>query len=157
MKIHLQTRAEGHAVNPRSRRGFTLVELLLVLVILGTLAAIVVPKFSGRTEQARIVAAVTQISNFGVALDAFEIDCGYYPKGKDGLEELVLQPRDEPNWRGPYVQGKIPLDPWGNEYIYECPGRHNSDRSYDLMSMGPDGRAGGEDDITNWQQNDNRR
>jgi len=156
MKIHLQARTKGHAVTPRSRSGFTLVELLLVLVILGTLAAIVVPKFSGRTEQARITAAVTQISNFGVALDAFEIDCGYYPKGKSGLEDLVVQPRDEPNWRGPYVKGEIPLDPWGHEYIYECPGRHNTDRSYDLMSMGPDGRVGGDDDITNWA-NDNRR
>ncbi len=156
MKIHMQTRAQGPAAS-RSRRGFTLVELLLVLVILGTLAAIVVPKFTGRTEQARIVAAKTQISNFGVALDAFEIDCGYYPKGKDDLDELVVQPRDEPNWRGPYIKGEVPVDPWGNEYIYECPGRHNSDKSYDLMSMGPDARAGSEDDITNWQQADNRR
>ena len=155
MKIHIQARAEGPAA-PRSRRGFTLVELLLVLVILGTLAAIVVPKFSGRTEQARIAAAKTQISNFGVALDAFEIDCGYYPKGKNGLEELVVQPRDEVNWRGPYVR-EIPVDPWGNEYIYECPGRQNSDKLYDLMSMGPDGHAGSDDDITNWQQTDNRR
>ncbi len=133
------------------RRGFTLVELMLVLVILGTLAAIVVPKFSGRTEQARVTAATTQISNFGVALDAFEVDCGYYPKGKSGLQDLVVQPRDETNWKGPYIKGDVPKDPWGNEYIYECPGRHN-DKSYDLMSTGPDGRANTDDDITNWQQ-----
>lgn len=134
-----------------SRAGFTLIELLLVLVILGILAAIVVPKFSGRTEQARITAAQSQIATFGTALDAFEVDNGYYPKGKNGLEDLVQQPRDAKNWRGPYLKGQVPLDPWGNPYIYECPGKHNPS-SYDLMSMGPDGREGGDDDITNWQQ-----
>lgn len=140
----------------RGQRGFTLVELLLVLVILGTLAAIVVPKFSGRTEQARVTAAQTQISNFGVALDAFEVDCGYYPKGKSGLQDLVVQPRDESNWKGPYIKGDVPLDPWQHDYIYECPGRHN-DKAYDLMSMGFDGRVGGDDDISNWQQPNTKR
>jgi general secretion pathway protein G len=135
-----------------SRSGFTLVELLLVLVILATLAAIVVPKFSGRTEQARVTAAQTQISNFGVALDSFEVDCGFYPKGKSGLQDLVTQPRDAANWHGPYIKGEIPKDPWGQEYVYECPGKHN-DKSYDIMSMGPDGRTGGDDDICNWQTN----
>lgn len=135
----------------RRRRGFTLVELLLVLVILGTLAAIVVPKFAGRTEQARVTAAQAQIANFGVVLDAFEVDNGYYPKGKDGLDDLIVRPRDAQNWRGPYLKGEIPKDPWGNEYVYECPGKYNED-SYDLMSAGPDGRAGGDDDITNWTQ-----
>ncbi len=135
--------------------GFTLIELLLVLVILGVLAAIVVPKFSGRTEQARITAAVTQVSNFGVALDAFEVDNGYYPKGKGGLEDLVIQPKDAQNWRGPYIK-QIPMDPWNNPYIYEAPGKHN-DTSYDLMSMGPDGRIGGGDDITNYDDATRRR
>lgn len=129
--------------------GFTLIELLLVLVILGILAAIVVPKFAGRTEQARITAATTQINSFATALDAFEVDNGYYPKGKSGLQDLVEQPRDAQNWHGPYVKD-IPKDPWNNEYIYECPGRNNPS-SYDLMSMGPDKRVGGDDDITNWQ------
>lgn len=143
--------------NRVARSGFTLVELLLVLVILGTLAAIVVPKFSGRTEQARVTAATTQISNFGVALDSFEVDMGYYPKGKSGLQDLVTQPREGANWKGPYIKGEIPKDPWGNEYIYECPGKHN-DQSYDMMSMGFDGRVGGDDDITNWSQgNSNKR
>lgn len=135
--------------------GFTLIELLLVLVILGVLAAIVVPKVSGRTEQARITAAVTQVSNFGVALDAFEVDNGYYPKGKGGLEDLVIQPKDAQNWRGPYIK-QIPMDPWNNPYIYEAPGKHN-DTSYDLMSMGPDGRIGGGDDITNYDDATRRR
>jgi general secretion pathway protein G len=135
-----------------SRSGFTLIELLLVLVILGILAAIVVPKFSGRTEQARQTAAQSQISTFGTALDAFEVDTGHYPKGKNGLLDLVQQPRDGQNWKGPYMKNEIPKDPWGFDYIYECPGKHNPS-SYDLMSVGPDGKVGGDDDITNWQQN----
>ncbi len=135
----------------RSAQGFTLIELLLVLVILGILAAIVVPKFSGRTEQARVTAAQSQIATFGTALDAFEVDNGYYPKGKNGLFDLVQQPSDAQSWRGPYLKSEIPADPWGNAYIYECPGKNNPS-SYDLMSLGPDGRVGGEDDITNWQQ-----
>ena len=119
--------------------------------ILGILAAIVVPKFSGRTEQARQTAAQSQIATFGTALDAFEVDTGYYPKGKNGLLDLVQQPRDAQNWKGPYMKNEIPKDPWGNDYIYECPGKHNPS-SYYVMSMGPDGKAGGDDDITNWQQ-----
>src|SRR5437867_12975782 len=133
------------------RRAFTLIELLLVLVILGILAAIVVPKFSGRTEQARQTAALSQIATFGTALDAFEVDNGYYPKGKNGLVDLVQAPRDAQSWRGPYLKSEIPMDPWGHPYTYECPGKHNPS-SYDLMSMGPDGRANNEDDVCNWQQ-----
>jgi general secretion pathway protein G len=136
---------------PISDKAFTLIELLLVLVILGILAAIVVPKFSGRTEQARQTAATSQIATFGTALDAFEVDNGYYPKGKNGLEDLIQQPRDAQNWKGPYMKGTIPPDPWGHPYIYECPGKHNPS-SYDIMSMGLDARAGTDDDINNWQQ-----
>lgn len=139
-----------NTVRRTSVRAFTLIELLLVLVILGILAAIVVPKFSGRTEDAKKTAAKTQISSFATVLDAFEVDNGYYPKGKNGLMDLVQQPRDAQNWHGPYLK-EIPKDPWGNEYVYECPGRNNPS-SYDLMSMGPDGRVGGDNDITNWQQ-----
>lgn len=139
-----------HRSQPRRRqRGFTLVELLLVLVILGVLAAIVVPKFAGRTEQAKEAAARTQISTFETTLDAFEVDNGYYPKGKNGLDSLVIPPQDAQNWRGPYLKQDIPLDPWGNAYVYECPGKFNV-ATYDLFSAGPDGRAGTEDDITNW-------
>ena len=119
----------------QSPAAFTLIELLLVLVILGILAAIVVPKFSGRTEQARATAAQSQISTFNTALDAVD---------------LVQAPRDAQNWRGPYLKSAIPNDPWGRPYVYDCPGKHNPS-SYDLMSMGPDGRANTEDDVTNWQ------
>ena len=150
--------AQAHPIRPSrpSRRGgFTLIELLLVLVILGVLAAIVVPKFSGRTEQAKLTAAKTQISTFGTALDAYEVDVGSYPKGRDGLEDLVQQPRDAQSWKGPYLKGEIPVDPWGNAYVYECPGKQNSS-GYDLFSMGPDGREGGDDDVTNWGQSGNK-
>jgi general secretion pathway protein G len=143
----------AHRTAPRA---FTLIELLLVLVILGILAAVVVPKFSGRTEQARVTATQSQIVTFGTALDAFEVDNGFYPKGKNGLQDLVEQPQNTLNWKGPYLRGQIPLDPWGNPYTYECPGRQNPS-SYDIMSMGPDGRVGGDDDITNWQQANQRR
>jgi general secretion pathway protein G len=130
------------------KSAFTLIELLLVLVILGILAAIVVPKFAGRTEQARQTAAQSQIATFGTALDAFEVDNGYYPKGKNGLNDLVQQPRDAQSWRGPYLKGEIPLDPWGHPYVYEYPGKRNQS-GYDLMSVGFDGRAGTDDDV--WQ------
>jgi general secretion pathway protein G len=147
MKIILR---EHHATHGQGQRAFTLIELLLVLVILGILAAIVVPKFSGRTEQARITAAQTQISSFSTALDAFEVDNGYFPKGSGGLMDLVQQPRDAQNWKGPYIK-EVPKDPWGSEYIYESPGKVNA-TSYDLISMGPDKRVGGDDDIANYTQ-----
>jgi general secretion pathway protein G len=133
----------------RSASGFTLVELLIVLVILATLAAIVVPKFSGRTEQAKRTAARTQISTFETSLDAYETDMGAYPTGNEGLQALIEPPSNAQSWRGPYLSKAVPLDPWGNAYIYECPGKH-SIGGYDLMSMGADGRAGTDDDITNW-------
>jgi general secretion pathway protein G len=131
-----------------SRQGFTLVELLLVLVILGILAALVLPKFTGRTEQARVTAAQTQIATFGTALDAFEVDTGSYPRGQDGLAQLISQPSDVTNWRGPYLKSDIPADPWGHPYIYEFPGRVNAS-GYDLRSAGPDGQPGTADDIVN--------
>ena len=145
MTIRLQP---TNRIRPQTQRAVTLIELLLVLVILGILAAIVVPKFSGRTEQARQAAAQTQIANFGTALDAFEVDNGYYPKGKSGLNDLVSAPRDAQSWKGPYMKD-IPLDPWQKPYLYQAPGKHNP-TSYDLSSMGPDGRENTEDDVTNW-------
>ena len=136
MKLSTLPKTENHR---RPQHGFTLVELLLVLVILGILAAIVLPRFTNRTKQAQVAAAQTQISTFKTALDAFEVDNGYYPKGKNGLQDLVVAPRDAQNWRGPYLQAdSVPKDPWNYDYIYECPGRHNP-TSYDLSSLGPPG------------------
>lgn len=126
-------------------RGFTLVELLLVLVILAVLAAIVIPKFAGRSQQAKETAAKSQISSFETALDAFEVDTGSYPKS---LDALVNPPNGVDNWKGPYMKKGIPADPWGNPYIYTYPGKYNP-TGYDIVSYGLDGRAGGDDDITN--------
>lgn len=155
--MKIATRSQFSILNSQIRKkGFTLIELLLVLVILGILAALVVPKFSGRTEQARETAAKSQIATFGTALDAYEVDNGSYPKGRNGLQDLVQQPRDAQNWKGPYLKGEVPNDPWGNPYTYECPGKHNPNH-YDLMSMGPDGREGGDDDVTNWTTGNQRQ
>ena len=130
------------------RSAFSLIELLLVMVILVVLAAVVVPKFTGRSEQAREAAAKADIARLGLQLDAFEIDTGRFPNNSEGLSALVSAPGNVSNWRGPYIQGGIPKDPWGNQYVYQYPGTNNPS-GYDLSSMGPDGRAGN-DDIANW-------
>jgi general secretion pathway protein G len=143
MKIQIQ--------NPKSetrklRRAFTLVELMLVVTIIGILAALVIPKIAGRSEQARITAAYADIhGGIKTALDAFEVDNGFYPKS---LQDLVQQPSNARNWHGPYLES-IPTDPWGNPYVYYYPGKHNT-ASYDLLSIGPDGKEGTDDDIGSW-------
>jgi len=150
-KLNVEPRAAAAATSfaqqsPRHRRGFTLVEMLLVLVILAVLAAIVIPKMSGRSQQAKVTAASTQINGFETALDMFEADTGFYPKS---LDALVNEPSGTQNWKGPYLKQGIPLDPWGNPYLYSYPGKNNA-RGYDLQAVGPDGRPGGDDDIMNW-------
>lgn len=133
-----------------SRNAFTLIELLLVLVILTVLAALVVPQFTGRAKQAKEVAAKTDISNLENQLHIFELDNGQYPTSEQGLQALVQQPSGLKDWHGPYLN-KIPVDPWGNPYVYKAPGQHNTN-SFDLSSSGADGRDGTDDDVTNWQQ-----
>lgn len=133
----------------RRRSGFTLIELLLVLVILSVLAAVIVPKFTKRSEQARITAARADIASLEIALDAYEIDTGLYPTTQQGLDALVDEPTDARDWHGPYIARGVPNDPWGNPYVYKTPGQHNTE-GYDLYSYGPDGQSGGEDDIDNW-------
>ena len=135
----------------RQQRGFTLIEMLLVVAILAILAVAVVPKFTGRSEQARITAAQTDIANLEVAIDAFEIDCSRYPTTEEGVQALVRQPSDLTEWRGPYLKRGVPKDPWQNPYVYQCPGRHNA-AGYDLHSFGPDKQEGGSDDIDNWSE-----
>ncbi len=132
----------------KDKRGFTLIELMLVIIIIGILAAVVFPRFVGRTEQARQAAARLQIENLGLALDAFELDNGRFPSSEEGLDALRSQPGNATNWRGPYLKKEVPSDPWGNSYIYVYPGTNNVD--YDLESYGPDGVDGGGDDVENW-------
>jgi general secretion pathway protein G len=144
----MKLRTPTARLRKRPSNGFTLIELLLVIAILGVLAALIVPKFAGRTEQARVAAAQSDIATMGTQLDAYEVDNGAYPKGKNGLSDLITQPRDAQNWRGPYLKD-LKTDPWGNAYIYEFPGKNNA-TGYDLSSMGPDGKANTDDDITNW-------
>jgi general secretion pathway protein G len=147
MKI-INTRKQ---TNRARQSAFTLVELLLVLTILAILAGIVLPSMVGRGQQARISAAKADIATFKTALGMFEVDNGFFPKGRTGLQALVQKPSNAQNWHGPYLADKttVPVDPWGNAYIYECPGKHNT-TSFDIMSMGPDGRIGGDDDICSW-------
>ncbi len=132
----------------KSREAFTLIELLLVLVILAVLAAVIVPKFTSRSKDAKISAAKADISNLETALDAYEVDNGEYPNSQQGLNALVEAPSGTKNWKGPYVK-KIPNDPWGNPYVFVSPGSHNT-QGYDIQSYGPDGRDGGNDDIANF-------
>lgn len=145
MKIQLRTPNS----ELRTRRcAFTLVEMLLVVTIIGILAALVIPRIVGRSEQARITAAQTDIrAGIKTALDAFEVDNGFYPKS---LQDLLQQPSNAKNWRGPYLDN-LPVDPWGNAYVYYYPGKHNPN-SYDLLSVGPDGKEGTDDDIGNWMK-----
>jgi general secretion pathway protein G len=129
-----------------SKKGFTLVELLLVVVILGALAAMIVPRLVGRTEQAKISIAKADItSNIPLALDLYELDNGRYPSS---LQALITNPGGSKSWNGPYIK-REPIDPWGNEYKYRYP--PSSGRDYDLYSLGPDGTEG-TDDITNWKK-----
>lgn len=132
-------------------RGFTLVELLLVLVILAVLAAMIVPKFTKRSEQARIAAATTDIATLDGAIDIFEVDNGRYPTSDEGLKALVESPGGATTWKGPYLKRAVGNDPWGNPYIYRNPGQHNTN-GFDLYSFGPNGQEGGGDDIDNWSQ-----
>ena len=132
-----------------SRSAFTLVEMLLVVTIIGILAALVIPKISGTSEDARKKAALADIrGGIKSTLDRYEIENGHYPRS---LQDLIQQPSNEKNWRGPYFDPpKLPTDPWGNPYIYYFPGKRNQ-TGYDLLSAGSDGREGTDDDIGNWQ------
>jgi general secretion pathway protein G len=139
----------------RVRQGFTLIEILLVVVIISVLVAMTIPNFAGKGEEARISAARTDIeANLATALDMYEVEVGRYPSTGQGLAALLVKPTAEPapdRWKGPYLKKqRIPRDPWGSEYVYECPGTHNSE-TYDLASLGPD-KVKSSDDVVNWEE-----
>lgn len=142
-------------------RGFTLIELMVVIAILGILAALVAPSIIGRKEDAMRAAAKTQIKNFEQALKLFYVDNGFYPSTEQGLAALVEKPsigRIPPRWReGGYLESKsVPKDPWGNPYVYISPGIHS--RDFDIISYGADGQEGGEGkdgDVQSWALEEN--
>lgn len=139
--------------NSRARRsgGFTLLELLVVMVIIGLLAGFVAPRYFAQVGKSQVKLARAQIDALDKALDQFRLDVGRYPTSEEGLQVLVARPSGEASWSGPYLKKGVPADPWGHPYVYQQPGTHGGD--FDLLSYGKDGRLGGtgEDaDLTNW-------
>ena len=137
--------------NQNPKKGFTLLELMIVIVILGILATIVMPRIMGRPEQARRTKAVAEISQIEGALHMFKLDTGRFPSTAEGLDALVNDPGVE-NYKPDGYLNKIPLDPWGNNYVYIYPSVHGN-KDYDLLSYGPDGENGGNGinaDIVSW-------
>jgi len=133
----------------KEQKGFTLIELMLVVVIIGALVAMVMPRLTGRGEQARSAAAKADIeANIATALKLYELDNGEFPSTADGLTALLSKASSVQNWRGPYLEKK-PIDPWGREYKYRSPGEHRT-ADYDLYSLGRDG-VEGNDDVVNWE------
>lgn len=133
------------------QKGFTLIELMIVVIIVAALAAMVVPRLAGRSEQAKVAVAQADVnSNIAMALKLYELDNGGFPTGTQGLNALLSQAvaGSGGNWNGPYLE-RPPIDPWGNIYQYRCPGTNNT-TGYDLFSMGKDGAAGTNDDVGNW-------
>lgn len=143
--------ARNHPASPsRLRRGFTLLELLVVMVIIGLLVGYVGPRYFSQIGKSEVKAARAQIDGLEKALDQYRIDTGHYPSQEAGLAALVTRPSNEAKWGGPYLKKGVPADPWGNPYVYKVPGEHGE---YDLLSYGKDGQPGGTGeaaDITNW-------
>lgn len=124
-------------------KGFTLLELLVVMVIIGLLAAYVGPRYFNQLSKSEVKTAKAQLVALGKALDAYRLDTGHYPSTAQGLDALNKAPGDEPKWSGPYLQKAVPPDPWGHPYIYRMPGSKNE---FDLLSYGKDGQPGGDGD-----------
>lgn len=130
--------------------GFTLLELLVVMVIIGLLAGIVAPQYFAQIGKSNAKVARAQIESFGQALDQYRLDVGRYPSTEQGLLALRAAPQQVPRWRGPYLKRDIPEDPWGHAYVYRQPGQHGE---YDLVSLGADGQPGGDGenaDVVSW-------
>ena len=145
--------ARGHRVGMAQRpssRGFTLLELLVVVVIIGLLAGYVGPKMFAQIGKSEVKVARAQVEALGKALDQYRLDNGRYPTTADGLQALLKPPVGEPRWAGPYLAKAVPQDPWGRDYAYRAPGEHGD---YDLQSWGRDGRPGGQGedaDVVSW-------
>jgi general secretion pathway protein G len=132
-------------------RGFTLIEILVVIIILGLLSALVAPKFFGKVDKAKIKTTGTQIALLGSALDEFRLDTGRYPTTEEGLNALREKPEGLETWDGPYLPKPVPPDAWGKPFQYKSPGDHGQ---YDLFSYGADGAEGGDGnnkDIVSWE------
>jgi general secretion pathway protein G len=136
----------------KNQAGFTLVELIVVVIIIGLLAGLVVPQFIKQEEKATAKAAKAQIELFGTALDTFRLDVGRYPTSQEGMAALMQQTGGVDRWDGPYLKKDLPPDPWGKPYVYKSPGDHGV---YDIVSYGADGAPGGDGnnrDITSWER-----
>ena len=143
----------GEAAALGAQRGFTLVELLVVITIIALIMGIVGPRVLNYLTESKAKAAKIQIESFASALDLFFLDTGRYPNGSEGLAALVQRPGNIASWNGPYLKGGVvPPDPWGNPYVYRAPGQHGT---YDILSYGSDGTEGGTaaaQDITSWER-----
>lgn len=141
------------AQTKRRQRGFTLIELMVVLIILALLATVIVPNVVGKSDDAKVTKAKADIASAEALLDQYYLDVGQYPSTEEGLPALFSKPESaEGKWKGPYSKKPIPPDPWGNPYHYECPGTHSS-MPYEMWSNGRDNQEGGEDfdaDIVSW-------
>lgn len=132
----------------RRSSGFTLIELLVVIIILAILAAVVIPRVIGRTEDARVAKATADISTIDSTLELYKLDTSAYPTSDEGLQALVTNAGNSDRWNGPYLKNGLPLDPWGNPYVYRYPGEQGLE--YDVFSAGPDKQPNTSDDIGNW-------
>jgi len=134
----------GAAGRRAAAGGFTLMELLVVILIIGLLTGIVGPRLLGQISRSEVTTAKAQMDAFDKALQSYRLDAGHFPTTTQGLAALVTQPADEQRWHGPYLQGAIPLDPWGSPYQYRSPGANGKD--FDLVSLGHDRAPGGTGD-----------
>ena len=146
--VHRRDKDKSRYGSASGMQGFTLVELLLVLMILALIGGLVLPGIIGKAESAKAKAAASQVNRLAMAVESYYLDTGSTP---DSLDMLVTESGDVPGWNGPYVKGSLLKDPWGRNYEYRYPGEH---AEFDLISLGADGQPGGEDknaDINNWE------
>ena len=146
------TPSRRRAARRRSQRGLTLIEMIVVVTIIAMFAALVLPRFLGQADKARVTAAKTQINGFMTALGAYKLDTGTFPSTEMGLAALRTAPPNVPSWQGPYLPKEVPKDPWGRDYAYRFPGEHGDEP--DLVSFGADGQPGGDGinaDILSWK------